>query len=133
MSSYRDPNPENSLRIMTESAKWALDREWTEQELEEAKLSVFQGVDAPVSVSAEGMVRFEAGISRDMEQERREALLDVQASDVRSAAEGLAGKLERGEGRIVVLGPRKGFVKEDEGWRVEDMAQELGVGATAAA
>ncbi|KAK6429412.1 Mitochondrial presequence protease [Oleoguttula sp. CCFEE 5521] len=132
LSSYRDPNPENSLKIMTESAKWALDRQWSEQELEEAKLSVFQGVDAPVSVSAEGMVRFEAGISREMEQERREALLDVQASDVRSAAEGLAGKLERGEGRTVVLGPRKGFVKEEEGWRIEDMARELGLGGTAA-
>lgn len=125
LSSYRDPNPENSLRVMQEAGKWALDRSWTDQELEEAKLTIFQGLDAPQSVSSEGLLRFEIGITPEMEQERRERLLDVTKEDVRSAAGKVIEGLEAGKGNFVLLGPRKPFIKEEDGWKVEDMAKEL--------
>ena len=119
MYSYRDPNPENTLRIMREAGRWALEREWSERELEEAKLSVFQAVDAPVSVNEEGATLFLSGIDAEMEQRRREWLLDCSVQQVREAAE----KVEKGvrDANVVLLGERKGFVKENQGWRVEQM------------
>ncbi|KAK5141080.1 Mitochondrial presequence protease, partial [Oleoguttula sp. CCFEE 6159] len=59
--SYRDPNPSNSLAVMRGAGEWARERQWTARDVEEAKLSVFQSVDAPESVSQEGMTRFLSG------------------------------------------------------------------------
>lgn len=119
MYSYRDPNPENTLGIMRDAGRWAAEREWSERELEEAKLSVFQSVDAPRGVSEEGATRFLSGIDEAMEQERREWLLDVDRGQVREAAETLAGQM--GEASVVLLGERKKFVSEERGWVVKDL------------
>ncbi|WPH03636.1 peptidase M16C associated-domain-containing protein [Acrodontium crateriforme] len=122
MYSYRDPNPTNTLQIMRTAGRWAAEREWTQRELEEAKLSVFQAVDAPVSVSDEGMTRFLSGVDGRMEQARREWLLDVDEKAVRAAAEKLAAEIETpGVAKIAVLGEKKAFVDEEEGWKVRDM------------
>ncbi|KAK5173600.1 Mitochondrial presequence protease [Saxophila tyrrhenica] len=119
MYSYRDPAPENTLRIMADAGRWATEREWTDRELEEAKLAVFQGVDAPLDVNAEGMVRFLSGIDQDMEQKRRKWLLDVDKQQVRQAAEMLDAKMK--DSSVALIGQKKEFVKESAGWRVEDM------------
>ncbi|OLL24897.1 Mitochondrial presequence protease [Neolecta irregularis DAH-3] len=66
--SYRDPDARNSLTIMKESGKWAIHKDWTKRELEESKLSVFQKIDAPISVNQEGMIQFVDGITYDMRQ-----------------------------------------------------------------
>ena len=121
--SYRDPNPQNSLRIMHDAGRWARDRNWTDQDLEEAKLSVFQNVDAPQSVNEEGMIRFVSGIDEEMEQKKREQMLDVHKKDVRDVAqryivEGMT------KAQITVLGEKKDWVKEDENWIIQKM--ELG-------
>lgn len=122
MYSYRDPNPGNTLAIMRDAGRWAREREWSERELEEAKLSVFQRVDAPISVNSEGMTRFLSGIDEEMEQRRREWLLDVDSGQVREAAERLDREVRgEGKGNMVLLGERKGFVREEEGWTVMDM------------
>ncbi|KAI6816915.1 hypothetical protein KC340_g14900 [Hortaea werneckii] len=118
--SYRDPNPENTLKIVENAGRWASERSWTDKEMEEAKLSVFQSLDAPVSVSAEGMTRFLTGVDGEMEQKRREQLLDVTREDVRTAAESLQRDVQE-KGNFVLLGRKKEFVKPGEGWRVEDM------------
>lgn len=120
MYSYRDPNPLNTIKTMQDAGRFAAERQWTERELEEAKLSLFQAIDAPISASKEGMTRFVSGVDADMEQRRREWLLDVGVGQVREAAEGLVGDLA-GKANLVVLGERKGWVKEAEGWRIEDV------------
>lgn len=66
--SYRDPNVPNTLKIMANAGQFAVDNAWTDRDLEEAKLSVFQSVDAPQSVSSEGMIQFLDGITDDMRQ-----------------------------------------------------------------
>ena len=120
MYSYRDPNPENTLRIMRDAGRWAAERDWTDRELEEAKLSVFQSIDAPISVSAEGATRFLSGIDQEMEQKRREWLLDVDKQQVKEAAEKLNDGM--GKANVAVLGERKAFVKEADGWVVKDLS-----------
>jgi len=118
--SYRDPNPANTVKVIQGAGKWARDREWTDRDLEEAKLSIFQAIDAPRSVSGEGMTRFVSGVTPEMEQVRREQLLDVSKDQVRDVAQkylvdGMAGA------KMAVLGERKPFVKESEGWIVEEL------------
>lgn len=118
--SYRDPNPENTLKIMRDAGRWARDKEWTNQDLEEAKLSVFQGVDAPESVSQEGMTRFLSGIDEPMEQNKREQLLDVKKEDIREVAQRYLVEGMK-NARIAVLGEKKDWVKEEAGWLIKTM------------
>ncbi|TKA71878.1 hypothetical protein B0A55_06336 [Friedmanniomyces simplex] len=121
MYSYRDPNPANSLKIMREAGRWASERDWSARELEEAKLSLFQSVDAPISVDKEGLGRFLQGVDYEMEEERRRWMLDVDAQQVRQAAEEVARKLEAGEANVTVLGSGQKFVREGGGWEVVEM------------
>ncbi|CAK7563067.1 MAG: Mitochondrial presequence protease [Sporothrix epigloea] len=119
--SYRDPNPVNTLNIMRDAGRWAAERKWTDRDLEEAKISVFQNVDAPRSVNEEGMGRFLYGVTEEMRQTRREQMLDVSGEQVRSVAQrylvdGLAKQAER----TVFLGEQQAWV-EDATWTVEEM------------
>ncbi|RAL59923.1 hypothetical protein DID88_000549 [Monilinia fructigena] len=110
---------------MRNAGKWAVQKEWTERDLEEAKLSVFQSVDAPQSVSQEGMSRFVSGVSEEMVQERRERLLDVTKEQVQNAAQRyLVEALENNQGNIVFLGEQKQWV--DGSWETKNLglAQE---------
>jgi len=67
--SYRDPSPQKTLATYQDSVRWVLDRpDFTEQELAEAKLSIFQRMDAPVSAAEEGMIVFTEGITDEMRQ-----------------------------------------------------------------
>lgn len=115
MYSYRDPNPRNTVKIMQEAGQWAFQKEFSDQDIQEAKLSVFQAVDAPESVSEEGMTRFLSGVDEDMEQIRREQLLDVTNADVRAVAEEYLIK-RKDQGTLAVLGDGKGCALEKEGW-----------------
>lgn len=119
--SYRDPNPQNTLKIIDGAGKWARDRTWTDRDIEEAKLSVFQSMDAPESVSQEGMTRFLSGIDHTMQQTRREQLLDVSIADVKEAAEKW---LVNTEGRsVTVLGERQDWATEAE-WQFKSVKSE---------
>jgi Zn-dependent M16 (insulinase) family peptidase len=118
--SYRDPNPQNTLGIMRNAGRWAAEKEWSDRDLEEAKISVFQGVDAPKSVNQEGMARFLSGITDEMRQKKREQLLDVTKDQVRAVAQKfLVGAIERGEERTTFLGEKQGWV--DGTWSVNEM------------
>lgn len=119
--SYRDPNPQNTISIMKNAGQVAIEKQWTDRDLEEAKLSVFQGVDAPQSVSHEGMTRFLSGVTDEMLQERRERLLDVTKEQVREVAQQyIVDALAKGEGQMVFLGEKKPWV--DATWEEKTMS-----------
>ena len=118
--SYRDPNPQNTMGIMRNAGRWAADKEWADRDLEEAKISVFQSVDAPKAVNQEGMARFLSGISEEMKQTRREQLLDVTKEQVKSAAQKyLVEAIEKGEERVAFLGEKQPWV--DGSWKLQEM------------
>lgn len=118
--SYRDPNPQNTMKIINSAGAWARDNDWSDSDMEEAKLSVFQSVDAPESVSEEGMTRFLHGIDEAMEQTRREQLLDVTAKAVQEAAQTylVEGVLKS---RLAVIGEEKEWASSEEGWVISDL------------
>lgn len=118
--SYRDPNPVNTLKIMRGAGRWAVDKKWSDRDLEDAKISVFQNVDAPISVNEEGMGRFLYGIDEETRQKRREQLLDVTKDQVREVAQNyIVNALEQQSERTVFLGEKAGWV--DQEWKVENM------------
>ncbi|KAK9450257.1 peptidase M16C associated-domain-containing protein [Limtongia smithiae] len=118
--SARDPDPVNSLQVIAGAGAHAATREWTDREIAEAKLSVFRDVDAPVSVDREGGMKFVHGITEEMRQARRSALLAVDAAAVRRvAATYLVEARQRG---VAVLGPaaaRTGVVEDAATWEVQ--------------
>ncbi|KKA26614.1 hypothetical protein TD95_003423 [Thielaviopsis punctulata] len=118
--SYRDPNPQNTLSIMSRAGDWAAAREWTTGDLDEAKISVFKGIDAPKSVNQIGLSKFLVGIDHAMMEQRRRNLLDVTREQVQQVAqkyvvEGIAAKVHR----TAFLGAKQPWV--DESWTVRDM------------
>lgn len=118
--SYRDPNPLNTIEIMRKAGNWAVEKAWSDRDLEEAKLSVFQSIDAPTSVSSEGMTRFLSGVTEEMQQERRERLLDVSKEQVHDVAQKyIVEPLDQGKGRLVFLGEKKAWV--DGTWETREL------------
>lgn len=118
--SYRDPNPVNTQKIMRQAAQWAVDKKWSDRDLEEAKISIFQGVDAPHSVNEEGMGRFLYGVTEEMRQMRREQLLDVSKDQVREVAQKyVVDALAKQSERMVFLGEKRDWV--DASWKVTEM------------
>ena len=126
--SYRDPNPTNTLAVIRDVGRWARERRWTDLEIEEAKLSVFQGIDAPESVNQEGMARFVTGIDEEMEQRRREALLDVGQKEIADVTEKFLGDIEQ-RASVAVLGEKKDWV--DDSWKIVEAGISADPGAAA--
>ncbi|KAI8327793.1 peptidase M16C associated-domain-containing protein [Chlamydoabsidia padenii] len=86
--SYRDPNSLATLDTYHHARDWVLNHaSFTDQDLTEAKLSIFQQVDAPLNVYSEGMPQFIHGLSDLMRQTRREQLLSVTSDEVTKCAE----------------------------------------------
>ncbi|CCH58485.1 hypothetical protein TBLA_0A06940 [Henningerozyma blattae CBS 6284] len=98
--SYRDPNPIRSMDIFADVTSQGIT--WDKRELDEAKMSIFQSVDAPVASSNEGLIQFYSNIDNDMRQHRREQLLDVTLPDIDHVAEKY---LANAQTKKVVLGP----------------------------
>ena len=69
--SYRDPNPVKSIQTFRDSLLYGLDANWNDKDLQEAKLRVFQSVDAPI-ISSQGASAFFENIDDYLRQERRE-------------------------------------------------------------
>jgi Zn-dependent M16 (insulinase) family peptidase len=118
--SYRDPNPLNTIKIMQNAGQWAVDKKWSDRDLEDAKISVFQGVDAPRAVNEEGMSNFVYGVTDEMKQARREQLLDVTKDQVREVAQKyIVNSLSKKAERLVFLGEKRDFV--DNSWTINEM------------
>jgi hypothetical protein len=116
--SYRDPNPMNTLKVFQNSGVFARDRAWSEREIEEAKLGIFQGLDAPMSVDEEGSRYFLSGVTHEMDQRWREQVLDVTAKEVNEVADRF---LVNGSQRATcVLGEKKDWAGAD--WDVRKLS-----------
>lgn len=89
--SYRDPKPFNSLKTfdnaVSVNSKNIEDGVIGEVDLEQAKLTIFQRIEAPKSVKDDGMSLFNYDIDDDLKQERRSALLDCSLDDILEVSE----------------------------------------------
>ena len=117
--SYRDPQPLKSLETFKSSGRYILnDAKWGVTDLDEAKLTIFQQVDAPKSPKGEGVTYFMSGVTDDMKQARREQLLDVSLLDVHRVAEKY---LLNKEGVSTVIGPGIEGKTVSPNWEVKEL------------
>ncbi|KAI5624250.1 presequence protease, mitochondrial precursor, partial [Silurus asotus] len=116
--SYRDPNCSQTLKVFRSGVEWAQDGRFTQQDVDEAKLSVFSSVDAPVAPSDKGLGLFLNGITDEMKQAHRERLFAVTQKSLIDVANRYLGIGQRTCG-TAVLGPKNESIKKDPSWVVK--------------
>ncbi|XP_062284541.1 presequence protease, mitochondrial [Scomber scombrus] len=116
--SYRDPNSVQTLSAFRKGVDWAKSGEFTQQDIDEAKLSVFSAVDSPVAPADKGMGRFLSGITDEMKQNHRQRLFDVNHKNLVDVAERYLGVGQRTCG-FAILGPENETIKKDPSWIVK--------------
>ncbi|KAM7542840.1 hypothetical protein Aperf_G00000018968 [Anoplocephala perfoliata] len=127
--SYRDPSAGSTLKIFEKSLDFALSTEFKEQDIVEAKLSVFQEMDSPVSAGSRGLNAFLTGIGDEERQDQRERLFAVDGQALKQAAQQLREELTHQErvGRAV-LGPKDAKIEDDcqtSKWSLIDLSQSV--------
>lgn len=85
--SYRDPNSTATLDIFDGSADWIRKNEFTDKDIDEAKLGIFQTVDMPVPPCARGMRSFLYGITDDEFNAYRSNLINVNRESIFSVSD----------------------------------------------
>ncbi|XP_077506419.1 uncharacterized protein LOC144115801 isoform X1 [Amblyomma americanum] len=115
--SYRDPNMEKTLDVFCDSVAWLTRGEFTEEDLEEAKLACFARVDKPITPGDCGAAAFLHGITDEMKQEHRQRLFSSTKDDVIAAVKRCAS--EGGcTSSVAVIGPENKFTETGRHWLV---------------
>ncbi|KAG4301115.1 hypothetical protein PCK1_002814 [Pneumocystis canis] len=126
--SYRDPAPQRTLSVFMNSGQWSMEYNWTEEELNQAKLSIFQSLDAPISINQEGMPYFINSIDDKMRQLRRERLLDVKIEDLyRVTKEYLFQPLTHQHLSATILGEQKDWIKQEKQWEIFNWNNDINI------
>lgn len=116
--SYRDPNSVQTLSAFRRGVDWAKSGLFTQQDIDEAKLSVFSAVDSPVAPASKGIGRFLSGVTDEKLQEHRERLFNVTHKSLLDVAERYLGAGQRTCG-VAILGPENETIKKDPSWIVK--------------
>ncbi|TKS79374.1 Presequence protease, mitochondrial [Collichthys lucidus] len=116
--SYRDPNSVETLSAFRKGVDWAKSGRFTQQDIDEAKLSVFSAVDSPVAPADKGIGRFLNGVTDEMKQNHRERLFAVAHRNLVEAAERYLAVGQRTRG-VAILGPENEALKKDPSWIVK--------------
>lgn len=115
--SYRDPYAMETLATFDQSTKFLSETKLSGQDLDEAKLGVFQEVDSPIPPGSKGMSKFLYGKTEDMIEEYRRKVKQVTEEDVRRVAENyLSAEASEKLCSYVVIGPKSSNLGDD--WTV---------------
>ncbi|XP_040824005.1 presequence protease, mitochondrial isoform X1 [Ochotona curzoniae] len=113
--SYRDPNSVETLQSFGKAVDWAKAGKFTQQDIDEAKLSVFSTVDAPVAPSEKGMDHFLYGLSDEVKQAHREQLFAVSHDKLTAVSNKYLG-IGRSTHGMAILGPENPKIAKDPSW-----------------
>ncbi|XP_052814769.1 presequence protease, mitochondrial-like [Mya arenaria] len=115
--SYRDPNSMNTLSVFEDAINWAARGEFTDTDVEEAKITMFQQSDKPVPPGQMGTTLFLNNITDEMRQQSRDQLFAV-AKD--SLVDVTQRYLVSGQkpSSLSFLGPNNSKVAEDQSWKI---------------
>uniref|UniRef100_A0A2P2HYL1 Presequence protease, mitochondrial n=3 Tax=Hirondellea gigas TaxID=1518452 RepID=A0A2P2HYL1_9CRUS len=112
--SYRDPNSRQTFDAFRRALDWVLNGEFTERNVEEAKLGVFQSVDAPVGPGSRGMRYFLSRVTDSIFEHHRQNILDTDSQDIiRVARTHVADSLIEG---ACLIGPPNEEIVNDPLW-----------------
>lgn len=82
MYSYRDPKPVETFQAFDVVCNWVNKKKITLEELNEAKLAIFQGIDHPVAPMAKGNALFLYDMDQQIKQEHRNQIMNVKIDDI---------------------------------------------------
>ena len=99
--SYRDPNTSNTLEAFSNSVNWVCESSFNDDDLNEAKLSVFSQIDKPTPPGSKGLRNFLHGITEDEWSLYRQRLLAASKDDVVR----VAGQYLKGSCSNTLIGP----------------------------
>ncbi|KAL5249822.1 hypothetical protein ACHWQZ_G018595 [Mnemiopsis leidyi] len=85
--SYRDPNNLKTLSVYDNAVDWAYNGIFTDQQLEEAKISVIAKLDAPIAPGKRGLSTFLGGLSFEERKIFRSGLLSATCQDLKEVAD----------------------------------------------
>lgn len=124
--SYRDPKHLSTLDCFDRTTEW-IERDLklvSDQEVLEAKLAMFQGIDSPIPPSSKGVEEFAKGITRDILMRHRAEIMAVNIKDLMDVGEKYFGQKSTCLSSKVILGPKaKDFdhkQRRNELWTVVD-------------
>lgn len=86
MYSYRDPKPVETFQAFDHVCNWVNHKKITLEELNEAKLAIFQGIDHPVAPMAKGNALFFYDMDEQIRQEHRNQIMNVKIDDILNVA-----------------------------------------------
>ncbi|XP_042800678.1 presequence protease, mitochondrial isoform X3 [Panthera leo] len=115
--SYRDPHSTETLQSFAKAVDWAKAGRFTQQDIDEAKLSVFASVDAPVPPSDRGLEHFLYGVSDELKQVHRERLFAVSHDSLVAVSDKYLS-VGRGTRGLALLGPENAKIAKDPSWIV---------------
>lgn len=86
MFSYRDPKPIETFEAFDGACNWVNSKKITIEELNEAKLAIFQGIDHPVAPMSKGNALFFNDMDHQIRQEHRNQIMNVKVEDLLNVA-----------------------------------------------
>ncbi|XP_023609357.1 presequence protease, mitochondrial [Myotis lucifugus] len=113
--SYRDPRSTETLQSFAKAVDWAKSGKFSQQDIDEAKLSVFSAVDAPVAPSDKGLDHFLYGLSDELKQAHREQLFAVHREGLIDVSNKYLG-VGRSTHGLALLGPENTKIAKDPSW-----------------
>lgn len=118
--SYRDPNPLNSLEVYDNAVSWLKRGDFTQEDVDEAKLGLFQSIDAPVPPGNKGMRWFLHGVTEEILQRHRLRVMKVTKDKVIEIGEKYLGESNVNPVGRAVVGPENKNIIEntDQNWNV---------------
>lgn len=117
--SYRDPNALKSIEAFKDSFTYGISNTWEPKDLQEAKMRIFQSVDAPTNVASQGSTEFHDGITDDMRQERRENFLNVNNQDLIDVVNKYL--INNDQNQVTVIGDNDIFKVDETKWSIRNL------------
>lgn len=127
-SSYDDPHVTATVEQFCEGCAWLRRGEYGQKDIDEARLSLFGEMDAPLEPQSLGFGDVMTGKTAEQRQAQRDALLDLTAAELGELAQ-KAYACEKKEMRTSVFGTREKAkeVEKDSEWVVEEVKLEWAV------
>lgn len=125
--SYRDPRSQETLEVFDDSINW-LRENWNQiddQAVFEAKLSVLQGIDAPVAAGNKGLREFNYGITTEIFSNNRNRIINTKKEKLQKIFEKylITNETKYTCSGKCVLGPANANLhKNSEKWQTNDFS-----------
>ncbi|XP_063689891.1 presequence protease, mitochondrial-like [Bolinopsis microptera] len=120
--SYRDPNNLSTLSVFDQAITWATQGSFSDEQLQEAKISVIGKLDAPIAPGSRGLSEFSGGLNFDQRQAFRTGILNASRSDLQQVA-GLYLSGDSPHGNVVVGAETETAKFRDLGYRIDTFGQ----------